>query len=73
VQAHLKQGISLAPGMEKDCVVKDAKKAGGRTGEDGVGVRYRVLREAAGEGLGRDSVCVYAEQSLRLQIQAHGP
>jgi len=46
VQAHVKWGISLAPGMEIGYVAKDAK-SGSRSGEDRLRVRCKVLPKAA--------------------------
>ena len=57
VQAHLKQGMPLAPGMEIGYVVKDAKKwevDPARTASE----FDADLSKAAGEGLGGGGVCL---------------
>ena len=50
VQAHMKQGILLAPGMEIGYVIRDARKWEVDP-ERNVEVRCCVLSRAAGEGL----------------------
>ena len=59
VQAHMKQGIPLAPGMEIGYVIKDARKWEVDPGENGIEVRCCVLQRVAGEGLGGDGVCFF--------------
>lgn len=61
VQAHLKQGDSPGPRDGDRLRGEGCQKVGGGAGEDGGGVRCRVLQEAAGEGVGRSGVCVQSD------------
>ena len=61
VQAHMKQGIPLAPVMEIGYVIRDALKWEVNPRENSIKVRCCVLSRAAGEGLGRSGICFYED------------
>jgi hypothetical protein len=62
VQAYLKQGLPLAPGMEISNVIRDARRwVGSGSRENCIKVRCGLLWRASGEGLRRDGVCFFAQ------------
>ncbi len=64
-QAYARQGIPLAPGMQMGYVVLDAARWEVETGRNRIEVRCRILRQAAGEGLGRGRICVLQRPETR--------
>lgn len=66
VQAHENQGISLAPGMEIGCVVKDAKRWNLDPERSASGFdagHYRELLKKAWE----EAAFVFSSKALRLE------
>ena len=57
MQAHLKQGIPLAPGMEIGYVIRDARKCEVDPERTASNFERCILSRAAGEGLEGSRVC----------------
>jgi hypothetical protein len=58
VQAHMKQGPPLAPGMEIGYMIRDTRKVVGGSRENRIKVRCCVLSRITGESLDGSRICV---------------